>query len=691
MGDGSTTVDSRLEREERDAISVAPQPAPAAPVRVPEVGVGAAGEVDVTALRDLLLGEWRDTRLAARQRMLDPVFHLRDDERVADQRARVTRTLHALLETGAPRLPFPREFGGSGDAGGNLAAFAEIVTADPSLQIKAGVQWGLFTAAILHLGTRTHHERFLDDAIELRVLGGFAMTETGHGSDVASIATTATYDPATEEFVLQTPFRAAWKDYIGNAAVDAQAAVVFAQLETLGQPHGVHAFYVPIRDRDGAFLAGVGGEDDGPKGGLNGVDNGRLHFSGVRVPRTNLLNRYGDVAPDGTYSSPIASPGRRFFTMLGTLVQGRVSLAIATNAAAQVALQIAVRYAEERRQFPGAGLEETVLLDYPRHQRRLLTRVATSYAASFALNELLADFHRVFSGEHDTDEARQDLETFAAAMKAETTWFSLETIQECREACGGAGFLAENRFGRLHSDLDVYATFEGDNTVLLQLVGKRLLTEYAKRFKGAPPATVAGIVAKQVAGGVAGLSGATALAQRVSDGASSARASRSLRDRGVQEGLLTDRVDVAVAELAARLRPAGSASPERAADLLGRNQHALVETARAYARLRQWQAFDRAVLAAAPGATRRTLAQLRDVFALGLIERDLDWYLVRGRLNRQRARAVPATLDALLAALRPQAVDLTAAFGYEQGHLRAAIASGAEQQRQDEAREATGD
>jgi acyl-CoA oxidase len=406
------------------------------------------------------------------------------------------------------------------------------------------------------------------------------------------------------------------------------------------------------------------------------------------VPRTNLLNRYGDVETDGTYSSPIASPGRRFFTMLGTLVQGRVSLALATNVAAQLALQIAVPYADERRQFAGAGTDETVLLDYPRHQRRLLTRVATTYATSFALNELLTDFHRVFTGEHDTDEARQDLETFAAAMKAESTWFALETIQECREACGGAGFLAENRFPRLRADLDVYATFEGDNTVLLQLVGKRLLTDYAKRFKGAPPVAVAGILAKQLAGSVAGAAGATALAQRVADRGSSAGAIRALRDRGVQERLLTDRVDVAVAELAARLRPASGLPADEAAALLGRNQHVLIETARAWARLRQWQALDRAVRGADPGAERRTLEQLRDVFALSSIERDLDWYLVRGRLDRQRARAVPTALDALLAALRPQAVALVTSFGYEQGHLRASIASGAEQRRQDEARTA---
>ena len=122
-----------------------------------------------------------------------------------------------------------------------------------------------------------------------------------------------------------------------------------------------------------------------------------------------------------------------------------------------------------------------MLLDYPQHQRRLLTRLAGVYAATYTQDELLLDFHRVFTGEHDTDESRQELENFAAAAKAEATWHALDTIQECREACGGAGFLAENRFGQLHADLDVYATFEGDNTVLLQLVGKRLLTQYGRR------------------------------------------------------------------------------------------------------------------------------------------------------------------------------------------------------------------
>src|SRR5690625_6737901 len=115
---------------------------------------------------------------------------------------------------------------------------------------------------------------------------------------------------------------------LGNAALHGKAAVVFAQLITKNVNYGVHAFFVPLRDDDGNFLPGVGGEDDGYKGGLNGVDNGRLHFTHVRIPRTNLLNKLGSVDEHGNYTTSIASCGRRFFTMLGALVQGRLALAV---------------------------------------------------------------------------------------------------------------------------------------------------------------------------------------------------------------------------------------------------------------------------------------------------------------------------------------------------------------------------
>lgn len=182
--------------------------------------------------------------------------------------------------------------------------------------------------------------------------------------------------------------------------------------------------------------------------------------------------------------------------------------------------------------------------------------------------------------------------------------------------------------------------------------------------------------------------GLKGLGQRFADGWTAAGAARALRDARVQERLLTERVEVAVAEIAPALRPGPGDSPEQLAKRFAEHQHALIEAARAEARLRQWKAFTRAVERETHAPTRALLALVRDVFALQAIERELGWYLARRRLDVPRAKAVTRLLDALLLRMRPHAVDLVEAFGYEQGHLRAAIASGAEADRQAEARAA---
>jgi len=653
-------------------------------VRPPENVEHADAHIDIPTVNDALLGTWADIRREAREMIKDPAFWRIEGQPIAEHRERTLAQLDLLVQHGASMRSFPKEYGGLENQGGNLAGFQELVAADPSLQIKSGVQWGLFASAILQLGTKTHHDRWLRDAGEMRLPGAFAMTETGHGSDVQAIGTTATYDPETGEFVIHTPFRGAWKDYLGNAALHGRAATVFAQLITGGVNYGVHCFFVPIRDENGEFLPGVGGEDDGPKGGLNGVDNGRLHFDHVRIPRDHLLNRYGDVAPDGTYSSPIASPGRRFFTMLGALVQGRVSLDGAATWGSALGLYIAITYGNQRRQFDnGAG--ETVLLDYGRHQRRLLPLLATTYAQAFAHDELLQKFDAVFSGANDTDESRQDLETLAAGLKALSTWHALDALQECREACGGSGFLAENRIVGLRSDLDVYVTFEGDNNVLLQLVGKRLLGDYAKQFKGKQPAELARIVAGQTASRVFHGAGLRRVGQAMADLGSTARSVElGLRAKDQHE-LLADRVQTMVADVAGRLRAASKLSPAEGAALFNANQNELLEAARAHAELLQWEAFTDAIERIADEGSRQVLTWVRDLFGLGLIEKHLSWHIINGRLSTQRAAAVGRYIDRLCARLRPHAQDLVDAFGYEPEHVRAPIASGAEQARQDEA------
>src|SRR6188508_365544 len=132
-----------------------------------------------------------------------------------------------MAATGQTGMGFPKEYGGGGDIGASVAAFETLGFGDLSILVKVGVQFGLFGGAILQLGTKAHHDAYLTDLITAKRMGCFAMTETGHGSNVQRLGTTATYDPATEEFVLHTPDDQSRKDYIGNAAQHAELAVVF--------------------------------------------------------------------------------------------------------------------------------------------------------------------------------------------------------------------------------------------------------------------------------------------------------------------------------------------------------------------------------------------------------------------------------------------------------------------------------
>src|SRR4051812_20258954 len=306
---------------------------------------------DPANLRALLDGEHVEIRDRVRQWLSMPGNAAAADLPTEEHREQVIAWARELASQGDTAMGYPAEYGGQDAVARSIASFETLAFGDLSLLVKCGVQFGLFGGAVLHLGTRHHHERHLSDIASLRLPGCFAMTETGHGSNVQQLGTTATYDAATGEFVVHTPHDGARKDYIGNAARDGRMAAVFAQLVVGGESRGVHALLVPLRDEQGAVLPGIRIEDCGAKLGLDGVDNGRIWFDDVRVPRDNLLDRYAAAGEDGVYRSAIESSSKRFFTMLGTLIQGRVSICGASISATKVALAIAVRHAEGRRQF----------------------------------------------------------------------------------------------------------------------------------------------------------------------------------------------------------------------------------------------------------------------------------------------------------------------------------------------------
>ncbi|WP_028643473.1 acyl-CoA dehydrogenase family protein [Nocardioides sp. URHA0020] len=636
-------------------------------------------EVDVPALTALLDGRYAEVRQLVRTNLATYASVLDDAEDldVDAFRERVRDVVVEMAATGQTGMGFPEEYGGGGDIGASIAAFETLAFGDLSVLVKVGVQFGLFGGAILQLGTKRHHDAYLQDLVTGRLMGCFAMTETGHGSNVQALGTVATYDVATREFVITTHGDAARKDYIGNAAKHAEVAVVFAQLEVGGRSEGVHAFVVPIRE-GGAVLDGVRVEDDGLKMGLNGVDNGRLWFDGVRVPREALLNRFADVSPAGVYESSIENPNRRFFTMLGTLVQGRVCVGGAGINASKVALTIATRYAVRRRQFEAASdTEEQVLLDYGMHQRRLLPLIARTYALHFAQDVVRTQLHDVFSSTPDAalEATRRELEGRAAGTKALGTWHATRTIQECREACGGAGYLAVNRFAALKADTDVFTTFEGDNHVLLQLVAKGLLTDYASEFEDMDQLGMVRFVTNLAVGTVIERTSAHKLLERVKDllpGGDEWDQEAGLLDSEYQLAMLRFREEHMLSGVARRLKR-GVDQGRNPGVVFSEVQDHVIGAANAHVERLVLEAFVdrlRDLPADAPEGNRVALALLCDLFALSTIEADRAWFMEHGRLTVQRSKSISREVNALCRKIRPLAVDLVDAWGVPVEMLR---------------------
>ncbi|WP_432493643.1 acyl-CoA dehydrogenase family protein [Kineococcus gypseus] len=644
--------------------------------------------MDTDVLRAVLDGRFADVRERARREFPADLFGPIDHLGTAEQRALTTARLRVLADLGGHELGFSPRHGGGGSPGGHVAQFEVLGFGDASLMIKSGVQWGLFGGAVQALGTERHHAELLPPLLRLDLVGCFAMTESGHGSDVASLGTTATYDPAAREFVVHTPDESCRKDYIGGAARDADVAVVFAQLVTGGERRGVHAFVVPLRGPDGADAPGVRRDDDGRKAGLNGVDNGRLWFDSVRVPRTALLDRYAQVAEDGTYSSPIASANARFFTVLGALVKGRVSVSGGAISQTKVALEIAARYALRRTQFarpttgrePGARDrrgEEVVLMDYLAHQRRLLVPLAGTYALSFAQQELvdeMDDLLRVQLAGGDPDPARQRaFEAHAAGLKVATTWHATRTIQTCREACGGAGYLSDSRLPQLKADTDVFTTFEGDNTVLLQLVAKSQLTAYAQQFSDLD---TLGTVRFATRGFVSALAGRSPARSLVADVVEAGRAPDDLHDRGWQLRMLAERERHVVESLARRVRKARSRPDQEAFEAVDGLQDHLLLAGRAHVDRVVAEAFAAAIARTEDPAVAALLGEVLDLHALALLEAEKGWYLEHRRMTTLRAKALTRAVNEQCRRLRPRTEELLAGLGIPRHWLASSLVPG---------------
>ncbi|RAV32443.1 acyl-CoA dehydrogenase family protein [Corynebacterium heidelbergense] len=622
-------------------------------------------------LQKVLDGDFADTRQRIRTYLADENRLPRYDLSLEESRAHTTSQLSECLETGLPHGAFTKEQGGTGETGATLTGIEMLGHADLSLMVKSGVQWGLFGGAVGNLGTERHRD-IVEDIINLKALGCFAMTERGHGSDVQSLETTGTYDPETQEFIVNSPTAASEKWYIGNAARDGRWAAVFCQLFTPDQEesHGVHCILVRIREDDGSAVEGVHIGDHGYKGGLRGVDNGTLMFDNVRVPRENLLNRFAEVDAEGYYSSPIENPNARFFTMLGALVRGRVTVGAAAGAAARTCLDIGVRYANLRRQFRADdSLPEKKLIEYRQHRLRLIPRVARAYALQFATNRLISRVHELeelgldrakMSKQEQQDQ--REVEAHAAALKVANTQHATDVIQEMREATGGYGYMAENLLTTMKADSDIFTTFEGDNVVMMQLCAKELMTGFAKELGGLKPMEMVRFGLDNFATLLRRRTAADTIIQNFVDTFTDSEET-SLFDPAYQVKLLTEREDRLMLSLARRLRPAKKMPVEEAAVVVDEAQDHLLAVGWAHVDRILMEAFLDAESKVDSERAAEVLEQLRDVYFLNLVVRDAAWYLEQNLLSGTRTKSARAALNDLVDSLGPWSEVLVDAFG----------------------------
>ncbi|KAL0271876.1 UNVERIFIED_CONTAM: hypothetical protein PYX00_005049 [Menopon gallinae] len=355
-----------------------------------------------------------------------------------------------------------------------------------NLSIKFALGVSLFGNALPSLGTK-RHLKYCDAAWRGELLSCFAITEIAHGSNTKNLRTTATYDSEKEEFVINTPDFQAAKCWVGNLGKTATFAIVFAQLKTMdGDNHGLHAFIVPIRDPNTMLpYPGITVGDMGEKIGLNGIDNGFIMFDQYRIAKENLLNKTGDVNENGVYETCFTNPQQILGAALENLSAGRLAITQECTNSLCCAITIAVRYAAVRRQFGPENKKEMPILEYPLHQWRLFPYLAASCVFKIFIADFTEQYLETVEKSYSSTVTLTDLTAGVAEIhaiisscKPLVSWICRDAIQECREACGGFGYLKSSNLGELRNENDPSVTYEGDNNVLIQQTSNWLLRQW---------------------------------------------------------------------------------------------------------------------------------------------------------------------------------------------------------------------
>ncbi|CEI66178.1 Peroxisomal acyl-coenzyme A oxidase 1 [Fusarium venenatum] len=372
-----------------------------------------------------------------------------------------------------------------------------------------GLHATMFLKTLEEQGTPAQHKLFLERARNYEIIGCYAQTELGHGSNVRGLETTATWNPEDKTFTLHSPHLTASKWWIGSLGKAANHAVVVAQLILNGKSYGPHPFVVPIRDmKTHEPLENIHVGDIGPKFGYNTMDNGFLLFNHVKIPHVNMLNRFSGIDPETSKYIRPSNPA----LIYGTLTFIRSSIVFQSGSVLARGVTIATRYCAVRRQFQdrdaSGEVGENQVLNYTMVQHRLLPLLASSYALHFtgrAMINLYNANQKRMAQSRDASDANSnkrgpgpeelspgsdhlaDLHAISCSLKAFASTTAAEGLEVCRRACGGHGYSAFSGIGSWYADYLPTVTWEGDNYMLTQQVARYLLKSARAVLAGKAP------------------------------------------------------------------------------------------------------------------------------------------------------------------------------------------------------------
>ncbi|KAK6262862.1 hypothetical protein QUC31_008678 [Theobroma cacao] len=518
------------------------------------------------------------------------------------------------------------------------------------------LHWGMFIPAIKGQGTEEQQQKWLPVAYKMQIIGCYAQTELGHGSNVQGLETTATFDPQTDEFVIHSPTLTSSKWWPGGLGKASTHAVVYARLITDGQDHGVHGFIVQLRSLDDHLpLPGITVGDIGMKfgsGAYNSMDNGVLRFDHVRIPRDQMLMRVSQVTREGKYMH--SDVPRQL--VYGTMVYVRQQIVLDASCALSRAVCIATRYSAVRRQFGSQnGGPETQVINYKTQQSRLFPLLASAYAFRFVgewLNWLYTDVtQRLQANDFST---LSEAHACTAGLKSLTTTATADAIEECRKLCGGHGYLSSSGLPELFAVYVPACTYEGDNIVLLLQVARFLMKTVAQLGSEKKPV-----------GTTAYMGRAEYLMQCHCD---VQRAEDWLKPSVIVEAFeaRAARMSVACAKSLSKFSNPEEGFAELSADL--------VEAAVAHCQLIVVSKFIEKLQRDIPGkGVKRQMEILCNVYALSILHKHLGDFVSTGCITPKQGALANEQLRLLYTQVRPNAIALVDAFNYTDHYLSSVL------------------